>query len=109
VITIMARALYLLLPSLSEQFGNVVGEAAAAGAPALVSANAGVCDVVTVDFVSGFTLPADNRAAWAAAMGHVAQDEALWKRLSAGAYDAAERFDAANFAAAAVAMTHARR
>jgi glycosyltransferase involved in cell wall biosynthesis len=108
VIGIMARALYLMLPSLSEQFGNVVGEAAAAGIPSLVSANAGVCDVVTVDFVSGFTLPPDNRAAWAAAMAHVAQDKPLWERLSRGAWAAADNFDSANFAAAAVALAHAR-
>lgn len=97
VIAHMSRALYLFLPSVSETFGNVVGEAAVVGLPSIVSEPCGVRDRITTDFVSGFALPADRPEAWTKAMLHLASDELLWTRLSAGARDAADAFDAVHF------------
>lgn len=93
----MSQALYLFLPSVSETFGNVVGEAAVVGLPAIVSEPCGVRDQITCDFVSGFTLPADQPEAWSKAMLRIAQDEPLWRELSAGATRRAEAFDASHF------------
>jgi L-malate glycosyltransferase len=97
VVAQMARALYLCLPSVMEPFGNVVGEAACVGLPALLSDVCGARDLITRDFVSGFVLPVDDVETWSEAMLMVSQDEALWRRLRAGAFAMAPRFDSARF------------
>lgn len=106
VIHHMSRALYLFLPSVSETFGNVVGEAAAVGLPAIVSEPCGVRDQITCDFVSGFSLPADQPQAWTQAMLRIAHDEPLWRSLSAGATARADAFDAAHFLRAVTELVH---
>lgn len=102
VIRHMSGALYLCLPSVMEPFGNVVGEAACVGLPALLSDRIGARDLITRDFVSGFVLPVDDVETWSEAMLHVSSDEALWKRMRDGAFRASERFDGKHFTKAIV-------
>lgn len=97
VVAHMARALYLCLPSVMEPFGNVVGEAACVGLPAMVSDVCGARDLITRDFVSGFVLPVDDVRSWSEAMLRVAADETLWRRMREGALEAAAKFDSARF------------
>lgn len=97
VLKAMARALYLLLPSITEQFGNVVGEACSVGLPAIVSTNVGARDRLVEEFRSGFSIPAHSTASWTQAMLDVDGNEDLWRRLRAGARALAPRFDVADF------------
>ncbi|KAF0183752.1 MAG: glycosyltransferase family 4 protein [Hyphomonadaceae bacterium] len=108
VVAHMGRALYLFLPSVMEPFGNVVGEAACVGLPAVLSDVCGARDLITRDFVSGFTLPANDAASWSEAMVHLAEDEALWRRMRAGALAAAPAFDSARFVDAIEMLTASR-
>ena len=92
VMKAMAESLYLLLPSITEQFGNVVGEAFSVGLPAIVTNNAGATDRILWEFRSGFSIPPTDTASWAQALLDVSDNEALWLRLRAGARSAAPAF-----------------
>jgi glycosyltransferase involved in cell wall biosynthesis len=97
VVKTMSESLYLMVPSITEQFGNVVGEACSVGLPALVSTNVGARDRLVDEFVTGFSIPAGNVQSWTQAMLDVDQDETLWRRLSAGAAKIAANFDVSCF------------
>jgi len=97
VLKAMAESLYLLLPSLSEQFGNVIGEACSVGLPVIVSTNVGARDRLVEEFCTGFSLPAERTASWAQAMLDVSDNEALWRRLRVGAREISRKFDVAEF------------
>ena len=95
VMKAMAESLYLLLPSITEQFGNVVGEAFSVGLPAIVTNNAGATDRILWEFRSGFSIPPTDAASWAQALLDVGDNEALWLRLRAGARAAVPLFSLA--------------
>lgn len=92
VMKAMAESLYLLLPSITEQFGNVVGEAFSVGLPAIITDNAGATDRILWEFRSGFSIPPIDPASWAQAMLDVGDNEPLWRRLRAGAREAVQYF-----------------
>jgi hypothetical protein len=60
--------------------------------------------VIVTEFVSGLSVTARSCAAWADALFLASQDEALWRRLSAGAQAASSRFDCVHFARAAARL-----
>jgi glycosyltransferase involved in cell wall biosynthesis len=97
VVKTMSESFYLMVPSLAEQFGNVVGEACSVGLPSLVSTNVGARDRLVDEFVTGFSIPATNTHSWTQAMLDVDQNETLWRRLSAGAAEIASNFDVSWF------------
>jgi glycosyltransferase involved in cell wall biosynthesis len=78
---LLKRAQLLVLPSYSENFGNVVLEAMAAGRPVVVTPEVGVADLVRD---SGVGLVADGDAAsLGLAMARLADDAALGAALGA--------------------------
>lgn len=100
----LARALCLILPSVEEQFGLVVIEAQAVGVPVLATRNAGACDLLIEDGVNGFTFAPTSARSCAALMLLVSEDEARWRRLSAGALADRERGDVRHFVAGVLAL-----
>jgi glycosyltransferase involved in cell wall biosynthesis len=96
---ILARALCLILPSIEEQFGNVVIEAQALGVPALVSTVAGAADVMIDSGVNGFVIGPDRPEAWAALMALLSEDRILWSRFASAAYASRTRGDVSQFVA----------
>lgn len=84
------RATALVLPSYSENFGNVVLEAMACGCPAIVTPEVGLADVVRS---SGAGLVSDGRPeALADAIQLIASDTALARAMGERGRIAAERF-----------------
>jgi glycosyltransferase involved in cell wall biosynthesis len=86
----LADAWVLLLPSLKEGWGLVVGEAGAHGVPTVAYAAAGGTRESVVDGESG--LLAADHADFIAAVGTVLRDEMLRARLSKGAYEMSRSF-----------------
>lgn len=101
----LGRALALLLPSAEEQFGNVVPEAQAVGLPVILSDNAGARDLLVRSAVNGFVIEPDNPAGLAFFMRVLAEDEALWTRMTHAATAAAAGGDTAEFCRAIQTLT----
>ena len=96
----LARSLALILPSIEEQFGNVVIEAQAFGLPVMLSHACGAADMMVRSWQNGFIFETDNAVGLARFMGLIDRDEALWRELSEGALASAPRCDVDAFAAA---------
>jgi L-malate glycosyltransferase len=77
----LATTLALLLPSVEEQFGNVVIEAQALHLPVILSENCGARDVLIRSGVNGFVIEPDNAAGLAFFMQLLSDDEDLWRRM----------------------------
>lgn len=97
---VLGDTLVLLLPSIEEQFGNVVIEAQAMGLPVILSDNCGARDNLVRSGVNGFIIEPDNPQGIAFFMSLLDLDEALWKRMSISANTSADKGDAARFAEA---------
>jgi L-malate glycosyltransferase len=91
-------SLALLLPSIEEQFGNVVPEAQAMGLPVILSDNCGSRDVLVRSGVNGFVIEPDNPAGMAFFMKLIAEDETLWRSMSLASQQFVERADTERFA-----------
>lgn len=98
VARVLATGFALILPSVEEQFGNVVIEAQAMGLPVLISEVAGARDALVRNWQNGFVFEPDNPEALARFMALLDDDEALWRRLCAGASASAPLGDVAAFA-----------
>lgn len=98
------NSLALLLPSIEEQFGNVVPEAQAMGLPAILSDNCGSRDVLVRSGVNGFIVESDNPAGTAFFMRLLSEDEGLWRKMSLASQEFVERADTARFAEAVEAL-----
>jgi glycosyltransferase involved in cell wall biosynthesis len=98
----LGSALALLLPSIEEQFGNVVIEAQALGVPVIISDNCGARDEMVRTAVNGFVVEPDNPAGYAFFMKMLADDEALWRKMSERAPEFARLGDVRRFADAAI-------
>jgi glycosyltransferase involved in cell wall biosynthesis len=85
----LSEGLALLLPSLEEQFGNVVPEAQAMGLPVILSDNCGARDLLVRSAVNGFVIEPDNAEGLATFMRLIAEDEVLWRRMATAANAAA--------------------
>ena len=86
----LADAWVMLLPSLKEGWGLVVGEAGAHGVPTVAYSAAGGTRESVADGESG--LLAADPADFIAAVGAVVRDEELRARLSKGAYEMSRSF-----------------
>lgn len=94
----LASSLALILPSVEEQWGLVVNEAAAMGVPSLVTDQVGARDSLVRTAVSGFVFEPDNVEGLARVMHRVGADEVEWRRLAEGALAISPAGDAARFA-----------
>lgn len=101
---ILAGSLALILPSLEEQFGNVVIEAQALDLPVLLSDRCGAREMLVQDWVNGFSFPHDSAESLAGYMTLLGADEALCARLATGARASAPRGDVAAFAEAVASL-----
>ena len=77
----LGQSLALLLPSIEEQFGNVVIEAQAMGLPVILSDNCGARDRLVRSGVNGFVIEPDNPRGMAYFMTQLSEDESLWRRM----------------------------
>jgi glycosyltransferase involved in cell wall biosynthesis len=94
------RSLALLLPSIEEQFGNVVPEAMALGLPLILSENCGARDVLLQSGINGFIVEPDNPQGMANFMQWLAEDELLWSKMCRASCELADRADVSRFAEA---------
>lgn len=83
-----ADADFLLFPSTTDTFGNVVVEALASGTPAIVSDKGGPQDIV-FEKNCGYILPSDNPEAWTRQLEKcvdLRKDENAYRELRKNAY-----------------------
>jgi L-malate glycosyltransferase len=100
----LASSLALVLPSTGEQWGLVVNEALALGAPVLCTAQCGAAELV-ISGINGYALPEHElEGAIAFHLGSLANDAAMWQRLSAGALRHAGHGDVGRFVQAALEL-----
>ena len=97
-------SLALLLPSIEEQFGNVIPEAQAMGLPIILSDNCGGRDVLVRAGVNGFVIEPDNPEGMAFFMRLISEDEELWRKMCEASQLFVERADSARFAEAVEAL-----
>jgi glycosyltransferase involved in cell wall biosynthesis len=95
-----ASSFALLLPSIEEQFGNVVPEAQAMGLPVILSNNCGARDILVRTGVNGFVIESDNPTGLAFFMKLLSEDESLWRGMCIAAQRFGQRGDAERFAEA---------
>ena len=103
------NSLALILPSIEEQFGNVIPEAQAMGLPVILSDNCGGRDLLVRSGVNGFIIEPDNPAGLAFFMKLLSDDEALWRRMCADSQMFVERADSTRFAEAVESLIHSRK
>ena len=97
VCELLASTLVLILPSIEEQFGNVVIEAQAMGLPVIISDNCGCWDHLVRSGVNGFVVEPDNIEGLCLYMNWLSMDEALWRRMSEAAVEVNVLGDVADF------------
>ncbi|HEY2470446.1 MAG TPA: glycosyltransferase [Terracidiphilus sp.] len=98
--------LALLLPSIEEQFGNVVPEAQAMGLPIILSDNCGSRDVLVRSGVNGFVIEPDNPNGLAFFMKLLSEDESLWRSMCFASQQFVQRADTDRFAEAVEALAY---
>lgn len=97
VARVLAGGLVLILASTEEQFGLVVNEALAAGAPVIVSAAAGAVDELVDNLANGIIVDPRDPDSIVRAMAYVSADELRWRRMRERARASAVRGDVARF------------
>lgn len=90
-VALLRSAALLLLPSLSENFGNVVVEALAAGCPVAVTATVGLADVIEAEG-AGRVIPGEPEAMARALVALLSDADALTAMRKAGPTLARDRF-----------------
>ncbi|MFB9950270.1 glycosyltransferase [Rhizobium puerariae] len=95
---LLAGSLALVLPSVEEQYGQVIAEAQALGTPAIVSLPCGARDELIRSGVNGFIVEPDNVEGLAYFMTLLGNDEVLWRRMKERTEGFAGLADADRFA-----------
>jgi starch synthase len=85
-----SSASLLVLPSIEDGFGLVIGQALACGIPVIASANTGGPDVIE-DGVTGFIIPPGDRTALQIALTNAYENRAMLTRMGAEARRRVER------------------
>ncbi|WP_187182035.1 glycosyltransferase [Rhizobium sp. WL3] len=94
----LGNTLALILPSIEEQFGNVVIEAQAVGLPVLLSDNCGARDKLIRSGVNGFVIEPDNPEGLSVFMKMLSDDQKLWASMATAALGSAANGDVRCFA-----------
>jgi len=97
VYELLASTSVFILPSIEEQFGNVVIEAQAMGLPVIISDNCGCWDHLVRSGVNGFVIEPDNVEGLALYMNWLSTDEALWRSMSEATAEVNALGDVAEF------------
>jgi len=97
-------SLALVLPSVEEQFGNVILEAQAMGLPIILSENCGGRDVLVRSGVNGFVIEPDNPVGTAYFMSLLSEDQKLWQNMCIASQQYVEQADSSRFAEAVEAL-----
>jgi starch synthase len=84
--TVLSSSHVLVLPSVEDGFGLVMGQAMACGCPVIASTNTGADDLYT-DGKEGFIVPIRDETAIADRLQHLVDDPDLRIRLSAASQD----------------------
>ncbi len=95
---LFGSTLALILPSIEEQFGNVVPEAQAMGLPIIISDNCGARDLLVRSGVNGFIIEPDNPQGVAFFMKVLSENQSLWRQMCDEANKRAPMGDVAAFA-----------
>lgn len=95
---ILGTSLALILPSIEEQFGNVVIEAQAMGLPVLISDVCGARDRLVRTAVNGFVFEPDNPEGLAWFMNLISTDQKLWQKMCNAAIETSKKGDVSMFA-----------
>jgi glycosyltransferase involved in cell wall biosynthesis len=93
----LATSLALILPSVEEQYGQVIAEAQAMGVPVLCSDNCGARDELVRTGVNGFVFEPDNAQGLAYFMECLSRDAALWTRMAEASAGFAAKADVNRF------------
>lgn len=93
----LADAKMLLLPSVEEQFGNVVMEAFALNVPVITSSVCGANDELVRSGINGFVVEPDNPKGWAYFIHALDSDPNLWQSFSQATFQSFEKIDAKRF------------
>lgn len=101
---LMRDALCLILPSVSETFGNVVPEALAVDLPIVISSQCGAADRLVEDGVNGYSFKPDDLARLAELLSEIGADEARWLTLKTGSRKLAPLGDTKLFAQSVEAL-----
>jgi glycosyltransferase involved in cell wall biosynthesis len=96
---VYARSTVLVLPSLADGFGYVVGEAMSCGLPVIVTTATGAADLVE-EGVNGFIVPPADPAALADRLDQLAADRNLSRKMGAAARRTADRYGPEQFRSA---------
>jgi glycosyltransferase involved in cell wall biosynthesis len=99
-----AQADVFVLPSLSEPWGMVLNEAAAAGLPLVATDAAGAAHDLVEDGANGFLVPAGDAVALRDALERLAGDPALREQAGRRSRELAQRFTPEAWAAAVAAL-----
>lgn len=94
---ILSSTLALILPSVEEQYGNVVIEALAMGIPVLLSENCGARDLLVRSGVNGFVFEPDNFEGLAYFMTLLSSDKNLWEKMSKATHNFVDLADVKHF------------
>lgn len=95
---LLGKTLTLILPSVEEQFGNVVIEAQAMGLPVLLSDVCGARDCLVRTGVNGFVFEPDNPTGLAWFMSLISNDKNLWIKMCMAATESSSKGDVKMFA-----------
>ena len=98
VCKLIATTSALILPSIEEQFGNVVIEAQAMGVPVIISENCGCWDHLVRNGLNGFIIEPDNTIGLVYYMKLISSDAVLWRRMCMESQKFVELGDVASFA-----------
>lgn len=104
----LSKSLALILPSIEEQFGNVVIEAQALGLPVLLSDVCGARDRLVRSTKNGFIFEPDNPEGLAWFMNLLSNDQGLWKRMCYSAFEHSSNGDVKNFSSAVQYLLEAK-
>lgn len=96
---VYGKSSVLVLPSLADGFGYVVGEAMACGIPAIVSSMTGAADLIK-DGVNGYVIPPSDINAIASRLEHLAKHPALVKSMGLAARETMRQRSSSAFAEA---------
>lgn len=99
-----AAADAFVLPSLSEPWGMVLNEAAAAGLPLVATDAAGAAHDLVEDGANGFRVPAGDERALCEALRRVAEDEGFRREAGAHSLEVARAFTPERWAASVTAL-----